>query len=128
MTHTKMPVTGTAATTSYTVRERDTAETLGSGDLPVLATPRLVAWAEYATRSAIAGDLDDASTSVGTRVDIEHLRPSPVDAAVSVRAELTAVDGRSMRFDVSAAHDDGGVVGQGEVVRMVVDRDRFLPT
>jgi fluoroacetyl-CoA thioesterase len=108
------------------VGEADTAEALGSGDLPVLGTPRLLAWAEEATRAAIAADLDATQSSVGTRVRIEHLQPSPLEATVTVRAELVQIDGRLLRFEVSAEHDDGRVVGHGEVTRVVVDRDRFL--
>jgi fluoroacetyl-CoA thioesterase len=59
-------------------------------------------------------------------VRVEHLQPSPLEATVTVRAELVQVDGRLLRFEVSAEHDDGTVVGHGEVTRVVVDRDRFL--
>lgn len=106
--------------------EPDTAAALGSGDLPVLATPRLLAWAEEATLAAIADDLKASRTSVGTRVRVEHLQPSPLDATVTVRADLVQVDGRLLRFEISAEHADGSVVGHGEVVRVLVDRDRFL--
>ncbi|MDQ4008235.1 MAG: thioesterase [Actinomycetota bacterium] len=126
MTAPSMPAPGATATVSHVVADDDTAAALGSGDLPVLGTPRLLAWAEEATCTAIAADLDPALTSVGSRVRVEHLQPSPLRAAVSVRAELTDVDGRSMRFEVVAEHDDGLVVGRGEVTRAVVDRDRFL--
>lgn len=121
-----MPAVGTAASHTHTVTAADTAEALGSGDLPVLATPRLLAWAEHATCAAIADHVSGARSSVGTRVQIEHLRPSPVDAHVTVHAELVHVDGRLLRFQVSAEHADGTVVGHGEVTRVVVDRDRFM--
>ncbi len=121
-----MPRPGATATVSRQVDERDTAAALGSGDLPVLATPRLLAWAEEATLAAIADDLRASRTSVGTRVRVEHLQPSPLDATVTVRADLVQVDGRLLRFEISAEHADGSVVGHGEVVRVLVDRDRFL--
>jgi fluoroacetyl-CoA thioesterase len=126
MTDATMPRPGAAAEIAHRVGQADTAEALGSGDLPVLGTPRLLAWAEEATRAAIAADLDAARSSVGTRVRVEHLQPSPLGATVTVQAELVHVDGRLLRFEVSAEHDDGQVVGHAQVTRVVVDRDRFL--
>ena len=104
----------------------DTARALGSGDLDVLATPRLLAWCEHATVQSLAGRLDDASSTVGTRVELAHLRASPVGAAVTVRADLVHVDGRLLRFDVVAEDSEGVVLGHGQVTRVVVDRARFL--
>jgi fluoroacetyl-CoA thioesterase len=126
MTEATMPQAGAATTVSHQVTDADTAVALGSGDLPVLGTPRLLAWAEEATCAAVAHALDDTRSSVGTRVRLEHVHPSPLGATVAVRAELTGVDGRLLRFEVSAEHDDGRLVGHGEVTRVVVDRGRFL--
>lgn len=117
---------GLQASVSLTVSDTDTAQAVGSGDVPVLATPRLLALAEAATVTALAGHLDAGRTSVGTRVQLEHLRPSPVGAVVLVRAQLVAVDGRLVRFEVAAEDGHGQLVGHGEVTRVVVDRDRFL--
>jgi fluoroacetyl-CoA thioesterase len=119
--------TGQTATLQFEVAEADTAAAVGSGDLPVLGTPRLLAWCEAATCAAVADSLDAASTSVGTRVAIEHLAASPVGERVEVTASIAHVDGRLVRFSVAASHfGDGKVVGTGEVTRVVVDRDRFL--
>ena len=86
----------------------DTARALGSGDLDVLATPRLLAWCERPPSQSLAGRLDHASSdSVGTRVELAHLRASPVGRAVTVRADLVHVDGRLLRFDVVAEDSDG---------------------
>jgi predicted thioesterase len=120
---------GAIATLEFTVTDDDTASALGSGDLPVLATPRLLAWAEAATCAAIAPGLGAGSSSVGTRVQLEHVAASPVGAAVTVTATTTYVDGRLVRFEVVAEHTVDGepkVVGHGEVTRVVVDRERFL--
>ena len=117
------------ATLEFTVTDEDTAEAVGSGDLPVLGTPRLLAWAEAATCAAVASRLDEGQTSVGTRVQLEHVAASPVDAVVTVTASIVHTDGRLVRFEVVAEHavgDDTKVVGHGEVTRVVVDRDRFL--
>jgi fluoroacetyl-CoA thioesterase len=113
------------ATVSFTVTDDDTAEALGSGGLAVLGTPRLLAWCEAATCAAIDPTLDEGSTSVGTRVSLEHLAASPVGAEVEVTASSSYVDGRLVRFSV-AARSGGKLVGSGEVTRVVVDRDRFL--
>ncbi len=117
---------GLTATVERVVAEEDTASAVGSGDLSVLGTPRLLAWAEAATCAAVDPALPETSSTVGTRVALEHRAPSPVGARVSVTAVLRHVDGRLLRFEVVATHDDGTVVGHGEVTRVVVDRDRFL--
>ncbi len=115
---------------SFDVSDDDTALAQGSGDVPVLATPRLVAWLEAATVECLAAVLDAGSTSVGTRVEVEHVAPSPVGAAVVARASVSYVDGRLVRFEVAAEHTvkdgDPVVVATGRVTRVVVDRERFL--
>jgi len=111
---------------TFTVTGEDTAVEMGSGDLAVLGTPRLVAWAEAATCAAIADDLDASQTSVGTRISFEHLAASPVGERVEVTARLTHRDGRLLRFEVVAVDSRQTVVGHGEVTRVVVDRQRFL--
>ena len=113
---------------SYVVTSDDTALALGSGDVTVLATPRLIAWLEAATVKACP-DIDPGETSVGTRVDVEHLLASPLGARVDTTAELVHRDGRLLRFAVTAHHDvgDGPVlIAQGQVTRVVVRREPFL--
>ncbi len=118
---------GQSATIEFTVTDQDTAAAVGSGALPVLGTPRLLAWCEAATCRAVEGFLSPGQTSVGTRVSLEHLVASPVGRTVSVRADVVYVDGRLVRFEVVAEHtDDGKVIGHGEVTRVVVDGERFL--
>ena len=118
---------GLTATLGFTVTDDDTAAALGSGDLAVLATPRLLAWCEAATCAAVAESLTPEQTSVGTRVSLEHLVASPVGERVEVTATLAYVEGRLVRFEVVAGRDgDGKVLGHGEVTRVVVDRERFL--
>jgi fluoroacetyl-CoA thioesterase len=117
---------GRSATLTRTVTDADTASAMGSGDLPVLATPRLLAWCEAATCEAIDSALDAERTSVGSRVTVAHERPSAVGAQIVVRAAVTHVDGRLVRFSVAAEDSDGTIVGHGEVSRVIVNRDRFL--
>lgn len=115
------------STLTFTVTDDDTALAVGSGSLPVLGTPRLLAWCEAATCAAVEDSLADGETSVGTRVQLEHLGASPVGAEVEVSAEPAYVDGRLHRFTVAARHTaDGKVVASGEVTRVVVDAERFL--
>ena len=119
--------TGLTSTLTRTVTAVDTAEALGSGDLPVLGTPRLLAWCEAATCAAVSGSVSGDRTTVGTRAQLEHVAASPVGATLGITATLTYADGRLLRFEVVARHvEDDKVVGHGEVTRVVVDRDRFL--
>ena len=113
------------ATLSFTVTDADTAQAVGSGDLPVLGTPRLLAWMEAATCAAVADRLDGA-TSVGTRVSVEHLAASAVGESLEVTATASHHDGRLWRFAVEATDGRGRLVGQGEVTRVAVDPERFL--
>jgi fluoroacetyl-CoA thioesterase len=115
------------ATLTFTVTDDDTAAAIGSGSLPVLGSPRLLAWCEAATCAAIDPTLDPGSTSVGTRVALDHQGASPVGQSVEVTASSTYVDGRLHRFTVAARHTtDGKVVATGEITRVVVDSERFL--
>jgi predicted thioesterase len=117
--------TGLTATLDRTVGQEDTAEALGSGSLPVLGTPRLLAWCEAATCAALAPALADGQTSVGTRISLEHTAPSGLGAEVQVTASSVHVDGKLVRFSV-AARQDGKLVGSGEVTRVVVEAERFI--
>jgi predicted thioesterase len=110
---------------SHVVGDEDTAAAVGSGDVPVLATPRLLALAEAATVEAVKGRLGDGRTSVGTRVELEHRAASPVGSRVTVEAELEEVDGTRLVFAVGAVDERGPVAG-GRVERVVVERERFL--
>lgn len=118
-------VAGLAATLELTVGLQDTAVSVGSGGLPVLGTPRLLAWCEAATCAAIAPVLQAGETSVGTRITLEHTAPSAVGATIQVTATSVHVDGRLVRFSVGA-RQDGKLVGSGEVTRVVVDAERFM--
>ena len=116
---------GLQASLSFTVTESDTAVAVGSGSLSVLGTPRLIAWMEAAPCAAIAEQLDDGQTSVGTRVEIQHLAPSRVGAKIEVVASTSHVDGKLVRFSASAKQD-GKLIGSGEITRVVVESERFM--
>ena len=116
---------GTAAVVGLVVEAVDTAIALGSGDVPVLGTPRVIALMEEAAVAALAGSLDEGFTSVGPRIAIDHLVPSFVGTTVEAMAEVVGVDGRSVGFRV-VARDEERVVAEGEHLRFVVNRDKFL--
>ena len=121
-----MPLSpGLEAAFRYVVTGADTATAIGSGAVPVLATPRALALAERATLAAVAGALEAGATTVGTRVELDHLAPSPVGAELSVRAVLERVDGRRLQFAVRLIDGDR-VVARGLVTRVVVDAAAFV--
>jgi predicted thioesterase len=108
-----------------TVTEADTAEAFRTGDVPVLATPRLVALCEEATCLAVADDLAPGTTSVGKRVQFDHLVPVGVGGSVRAEATLDRIEGRRLSFTVSVS-DGSGLVAAGKVSRVMVDRASFL--
>jgi predicted thioesterase len=114
---------GARATVDLVVTDADTAIALGSGDVPVLGTPRVVALVERATVAALT--LEEGQTSVGTRVQLEHLAPTPVGRSVVATADLVAIEGRRLTFEVTV-HDGQTLAARGTVERVVVDRGRFL--
>jgi fluoroacetyl-CoA thioesterase len=116
---------GLRAEVHVVVAEEDTATALGSGDVPVLATPRLLALAEAATVAAVGDHLEPGATSVGTSVALEHRAASPIGAEVVAVAQLIEVDGRRLVFNIEA-REDTRVVGAGRIERVVVDRAKFL--
>ena len=119
-------VPGLTASTEILVADKDTAATMGSGDVPALATPSLLALVEGATVAALAGHLQEHETSVGTHIELEHLRATGMGGRVVAHAELVHVDGRQLRFTVRAEDAEGMLVGRAEVTRLIVDRERFV--
>jgi predicted thioesterase len=116
---------GLAAVASLVVGDDDTALALSTGDVPVLATPRVVRLAEEASVHAIEGMLVDGTTSVGYRVQLDHLAPTPVGGKVRAEATLEAIEGRRLTFRVSVS-DGHGLVAAGRITRVIVERERFL--
>jgi fluoroacetyl-CoA thioesterase len=116
---------GARAEVKLTVGDDDTAIAMSSGDVPVLATPRVVALVEEASVAALDGYLPTGHTSVGMRVQLDHLQPTAVGATVAAEAVLEKVEGRRLLFTVSV-RDHRGLVACGKVTRVVVDSQRFL--
>ena len=112
-------------TVHKTVTEADTAACVGSGSLPVLATPVLIAWMEEAACGCCADLLADGMTSVGTEMNMRHTAASPVGMKVTVMAELTAAEGRMLSFHVYA-EDAACAVGECSHTRAIVQAERFM--
>jgi predicted thioesterase len=119
------PRVGLCQAIELTVRDDDTAEAMRSGAVPVLATPRLLALAEEAACAAVSTQLEPGQTTVGMRVQLDHLSPIRVGSTVRAEATLEKVEGRRLTFTVSVS-DPSGLVAAGKVTRVVVDLDRFM--
>jgi predicted thioesterase len=116
---------GLKHTSELTVTDAVTAVRMGSGDMPVLATPAMMALMENAAMLAVADELPGGSTTVGGHIASSHLRPSKIGDVVRAIAEVTKVDGRKIEFKVSAYSGDV-LLGEGTHLRFVVDRERFM--
>ena len=121
-----MPLSpGLHASVKLVVSDLDTAIAMHSGEVPVLATPRLIALCEEAAHSAVAGDIPAGQTTVGMRVQVDHLHPTNIGSAVAAEATLDKVEGRRLTFTVTVS-DHGGLVAAGKVTRVIVDTEQFL--
>ncbi|MGI5148905.1 thioesterase family protein [Plantactinospora sp. CA-294935] len=116
---------GLTARVELTVSDVDTAQAVGSGDVPVLGTPRVLALAEAATVAATASRLPAGMTTVGMRVELDHRVPTPVGRTAVAQARLAKVDGRRLLFEV-AVTEGATTVAEGRVERVLVDRHRFV--
>lgn len=108
-----------------TVSPADTASAVGSGLLPVFATPSMIALMENAAVNAVQSALEEGQGTVGTHMDVSHDAATPVGMAVYAEAELTAVYGRKLTFAVRA-FDQAGPIGGGVHERFIITNDRFL--
>ncbi len=118
-------VSGLRGEARRTVDAGNTAEALGSGDVPVLGTPAVLAVIEEAAVNAIRKQVPEGGTSVGVWVELEHLAPSKIGAEVVATAILTAAEGRLLNFDCEV-HDGGTLVAKAKHRRYLVIRDRWL--
>lgn len=116
---------GQKHTSELTVSEAVTAMSVGSGDMPVLATPMMMALMENAAMLAVRDELPEGCTTVGGHLESSHLRPSKIGDVVRATAEVTKVDGKKIEFKVSA-HSGDSLLGEGTHLRFVVDREKFI--
>ncbi|MBR5842633.1 MAG: thioesterase family protein [Bacteroidaceae bacterium] len=107
------------------VEEQHLAVNVGSGDLRVLATPAMIALMEEAAMRAVAAHLPEGATTVGGHMATSHVKPTAPGRSVEATATLVAVEGKKLRFAV-VARDEEGVIGEGEHLRFVVDREKFM--
>ncbi len=123
---TQVPLSpGLHGSAKLVVADADTAIALRSGDVLVLGTPRLIALVEEAAFGAVAEELPPGQTTVGMRVQIDHLAPTSIGSTVAAEATLEKVEGRRLTFTVSVT-DSCGLVAAGKVTRVVVETERFL--
>lgn len=118
-------VTGLCAQVEFAVTPEDTASAMGSGDVDVLATPRVVALCEEATVKTIGSHLGPGQTSVGFRVEITHLVPVRVGTTVVASAALEKVEGKRLTFNVNVT-DKCGLVAAGRITRVLVSPATFM--
>ncbi len=110
---------------STQVQVNDTAKVFGSGELEVLATPRMIALMEECAYKCISADLEVGASSVGTQLNVKHVSATPVGMNVTVEAEITEIDGRRVCFSVKA-YDEAGLIGEGTHERFIVYSEKFI--
>ncbi len=116
---------GLIHTCEKVVEEQHLAVNVGSGDLRVFATPAMMALMEEAAMLAVAPHLPEGSTTVGGHIASSHLKPTAQGRTVRATAELVAIEGRKLKFTVKA-YDEEGLIGEGEHLRFIVDREKFM--
>ena len=116
---------GLTHTSNLVVADGNTAIALGSGDMPVLATPAMMALMENAAMLAVASELEDGETTVGGHIESSHLRPTSVGVEVTATATLEKIDGRKLYFNIVARQGDT-IIGKGTHLRFIVNREKFL--
>lgn len=115
---------GQKHTSVLTVTENMTALAVGSGDMPVLATPMMMALMENAAMLAVKDKLPEGFTTVGGHIESSHLKPSKIGAVVKAEAEVTKVDGKKIEFRITAYSGDT-LLGEGTHLRFIVDKEKF---
>ena len=121
----KVVTIGLKHTSELTVTDTVTAIAVGSGDMPVLATPMMLALMENAAMLAVRDYLPEGCTTVGGHIESSHLKPSKVGDVVRAEAEVTKVDGKKIEFRV-AAYSGDTLLGEGTHLRFIVDKEKFL--
>lgn len=116
---------GLKYTSELRVNESLTAIAVGSGDMPVLATPMMMALMENAAMFAVKDKLPEGFTTVGGHIESSHLKPSKIGDVVRAEAEVTRVDGKKIEFRVSA-YSGETLIGEGTHLRFIVDRQKFM--
>lgn len=116
---------GKKYTSTMVVEEKHLACNVGSGDLPVFATPMMMALMENAAMLCVADELEEGSSTVGGQISSSHLKPTGLGKTVTATAELVSAEGRKLKFKVSAS-DEVGLIGEGEHLRFIIDKEKFM--
>lgn len=116
---------GKKYTSTMIVEEKHLACNVGSGDLPVFATPMMMALMENAAMLCVADELENGSSTVGGQISSSHLKPTGLGKTVTATAELISAEGRKLKFKVSAS-DEGGLISEGEHLRFIIDKEKFM--
>ena len=116
---------GLKHTSEMTVTDAVTAIQMGSGDMPVLATPAMMALMENAAMLAVAKDLPKGCTTVGGHIESSHIKPSKIGDKIAATAEVTKIDGKKIFFKVNA-YSGEVLLGEGTHLRFIVDKERFM--
>lgn len=116
---------GLTYTSKMIVSEEQSALKLGSGDLLVLGTPAMLALMEHASMLAVASHLPAGSTTVGSHISSSHVKPTAIGKAVEATATLIEIENRKLIFRVVAT-DENGLIGEGEHIRYIVDKEKFI--
>ena len=117
--------TGIRGERTVEVTPENTAEALGSGTLPVFATPAMIALIEATASESVAPHLDEGSSTVGTHLDVAHSAATPVGMSVTCVTELVEIDRRRLVFRVTVT-DGKGEIGSGTHERFAVDNAKFM--
>lgn len=116
---------GKKYTSTMIVEEKHLACNVGSGELPVFATPMMMALMENAAMLCVADELENGSSTVGGQISSSHIKPTGLGKTVTATAELISAEGRKLKFKVSAS-DEGGLIGEGEHLRFIIDKEKFM--
>ena len=117
--------TGLKHTSTLVVEDKHLACNVGSGDMKVLGPPMMMALMENAAMMAVRDELAEGQTTVGGFISSSHIKPTGSGHTVTATAELIAIEGRKLKFKLSAS-DEYGLIGEGEHLRFIVDREKFM--
>lgn len=118
--------TGSEFTCTTQVTPSNCASAVGSGGLDVFATPSMIALMEQAAYTLVQGSMAEGESTVGTQMNVDHVKASKIGDTITAKAVLTAIDGRKLTFEVSATDSAGNTIGHGTHTRFIIQIDKFL--
>ncbi len=118
--------TGTEYTCTTQVEPANCASAVGSGGLDVFSTPSMIALMEKAAFTLVQESLAEGESTVGTQMNVDHVKASKIGETITAKAILTEIDGRKLTFDVSATDSAGNTIGRGVHTRFIIQIEKFL--